>query len=425
MSSILNIKSIGQLILLIFLISFIAGFYPAFMLSSVNPVKSLQDDFKLGKTISIKGLRKGLVIFQFLVTISLIACTMIIHSQMNFIRYKNLGLDAEQVIVIPIYQAEVKSKSDLFKKEILTSPLVLNASAVGFLPGYNYNQNVWWEGLDMNDNSHRMSWIPVDPDFIKTLKISLISGEDFQENISRGSNSYILNETAVKKIGWKEPVGKQFEISGLGKGNVIGVVKDFNFRSLFSEMEPVALTFFPEVFDNMMIRISGENIPKTIDFLQKKWESLYPRSLFEFSFLSDQFQKLYEKENLTLKLITWISIFSLFISCIGLLGLVLFTIDRRIKEIGIRKISGSTSAEIILMLNMEFFRWILAAFLISVPIVVFFMHKWLQTFAYRIRIPWWMIVFAGVFVLFLSLLTISWNTLYTATRNPADCLRHE
>jgi putative ABC transport system permease protein len=175
----------------------------------------------------------------------------------------------------------------------------------------------------------------------------------------------------------------------------------------------------------MMVRISSENIPKTIDLLEKKWKSLYPRTLFEFSFLSDQFQKLYDKENLTLKLITWVSAFSLFISCIGLLGLVLFTIDHKIREIGIRKVSGSSSGEIIVLLNLEFVRWILAAFLISVPLILIFMHKWLQGFAYRIGIPWWMIVFACVVVLLLSLLTISWLTLYTATRNPADCLRHE
>ena len=425
MASLLNITSIAYLGLLILLISFIAGFYPAFMLSSVNPVMSLRDDFKLGKTVSIKGLRKGLVIFQFLISIALIACTMIINSQMNYIRNKNLGLDPEQVIVIPIYQAEVKSKFQLYKKEILTDPFVINASAVGFLPGRNYNQNAWWEGLDTNNFSPSISWIPADPDFIKTLKIDLIKGEDFPENINRNHNSYILNETAVKKLGWKEPLGKQFEVSGIGRGPVIGIVKDFNFRSLYTEMEPLAITYFPDVFDNMMIRISSENIPKTIDFLQKKWKSLYPRSLFEFSFLSDQFQKLYEKENLTLKLITWVSILSLFISCIGLFGLVLFTIDSRIKEIGIRKVSGSSSGEIIIMLNMEFIRWILVAFLLSVPIITIFTHKWLQGFAYKIGIPWWMIFFAGVLVLFMSLLTISWHTLYTATRNPADCLRHE
>lgn len=422
-SSLFNYNSLCVLFLLVILISFIAGFYPAFMLSSVNPVKALRDDFKLGKTVSIKGLRKVLVIFQFLVTIILIACTLIIHSQMGFIRNKNLGLDAEQVVVIPIYQAEVKTKYELFKKEILTSPFIKNASAVGFIPGRNYNQNAIWEGLQ-NDENKYMSWIPVDQDFIKTLNIDIITGEDFTET-SKDHQAYILNEKALKMIGWKEAVGKQFEISGIGKGSVIGIVKDFNFKSLYSDMEPLALTYYPKAFDNMMIKISSENIPSTIDFLHKKWKSMFTGSVFEYSFLSDDFQKLYEKENLTLKLITWVSIFSLFISCIGLFGLVLFTIDGRIREIGIRKVSGSGSGEIIIMLNQEFIKWVLAAFMISVPLIIYFMHKWLQSFAYRTSIRWWIIVLAGLMVLIVSLLTISWQTFRTATRNPAECLRHE
>jgi putative ABC transport system permease protein len=424
--SIINFRSALNLVFLILIIAFIAGFYPAFMLSSVNPVKALRDDFRLGKTVSIKGLRKGLVIFQFLVSIILIACTMIIRLQMEYVRNKNLGIDAEQVIVIPIFQAEVRGKYELYKKEILNSPYILSASAVGYSPGKNYNQNAWWEGLELNDYNHFISWIPVDQDFIKTLRIEITRGENFPQNMTaRDTGLYILNETAIAKSGWDEPLGKQFEISGIGKGHVIGIVKDFNFRALYNEMEPMALTNYHDAFDNLLVRITTSNIPGTITFLKEKWKSLYPRSLFEFSFLSDDFQKLYEKENLTLKLITWISLFSLFISCIGLFGLVLFTIDRRLKEIGIRKVSGSSSGEIIIMLNMEFIRWILAAFLISVPIITILMNKWLQGFAYKISLPWWMIAFAGLVVLLLSLLTISWHTLYSATRNPAECLRHE
>jgi putative ABC transport system permease protein len=422
--SLFNFKLISELIFLIILISLIAGSYPAFTLSSVNPIAALRDDFRLSVAVSIKGLRKGLIIFQFLVSIILIAATMIIHTQMAFIRNKNLGINSDQVIIIPTYQAEVKPKIELFKKEILTSPFILNASAAGFTPGTNYYQNAWWEGLQ-DVNLGYMSWIPADKDFIKTLKIRIVNGEDFPDILSENHLLYILNETAVKKLGWKDPLGKQFEISGIGKGAVIGIVKDFNFRPLYSEIEPVAITYYPEVFYNMMIRISSENIPGSIDFLRNKWKSLFPRSTFEYSFLSDDFQKLYEKENTTLKLITWVSVFSLFISCIGLFGLVLFTIDQKIKEIGLRKVSGSTSLEIVALLNLEFIKWILTAFLLSCPVIIYFMHKWLASFAYRISLSWWMLVVPGMMVLITSLLTVSWHTLYTATRNPAECLRHE
>jgi len=408
------------------LISVISGFYPAFMLSSVNPVAALRDDFKLGKTFSVKGLRKGLVIFQFFISIVLIACTLIIRSQMAFIRNKNLGLTPDQVVVVPIYQSEVKPKYELYKKEILTSPYILTASAVGYFPGRNYNQNVWWEGLQKDDDSNYMSWLPVDEDFIKTLKLEIISGEDFTDyGGNSGQKAYILNESAARKIGWKEPLGKQFEISGIGKFNVTGIVKDFNFRSLHSDIEPVALIYYSEIFDNLMIKVSTGDIPRTIDFLRKKWESIYPRTLFEYSFLSDDFQKMYDKETRTMKMITIISLLSLFISCIGLFGLVLFTIDHRIKEIGLRKVSGSTSVEIVLLLNLEFARWIAVSFIIAIPVIAYIMHKWLQSFAYRINISCWMFASAGIITLIISLLTVSWQTFYTATRNPADCLRHE
>ncbi|MGC1392154.1 MAG: ABC transporter permease [Bacteroidales bacterium] len=423
--SIWSLSFFVKCILLIFLISFISGIYPAVMLSSVNPVAALRDNFKLGKTVSVKNLRKGLVIFQFFVSIVLIACTIIIHLQMDFIRNKNLGLSDEQVIVVPIYQSEVKPKYELFKKEILTSSFILNASAVSYFPGSNYyHQNAWWEGLQKNDFSNGMSWIPVDQDFIKTLKLKMIKGENFPDNISGyGSKLYILNESAAKMIQWNDPIGKQFNIVGAGK--VIGIVNDFNFKSLYSKIEPVALVSFPDAFDNLMIKISSENIPGTIEFIREKWKSLFNQTPFEFSFLSDDFQMMYDKEARTLKMITLISILSLFISCIGLFGLVLFTIDCRIREIGLRKISGSTSGEIVLLLNLEFVKWILVSFIIATPVIIYFMHKWLQSFAYRINLSWWMFATAGLIALIISLLTVSWLTSYTATRNPAECLRHE
>jgi len=345
---------------------------------------------------------------------------------MAFIRNKDLGLTPDQVVVVPIYQTEVKPKYELYKKEILTSPYILTASAVGYFPGRNYNQNVWWEGLEKDDDKNLMSWLPVDEDFIKTLKLEIISGEDFTDyGGNSGQKTYILNESAARRIGWKEPLGKQFEISGIGRFNVTGIVKDFNFKSLHSGIEPVALIYYPEIFDNLMIKVSTGDIPRTIDFLRKKWESIYPRTLFEYSFLSDDFQKMYDKEIRTMKMITLISLLSLFISCIGLFGLVLFTIDRRIREIGLRKVSGSTSVEIVLLLNLEFARWIAVSFIIAIPVIAYIMHKWLQSFAYRINLSWWMFAAAGIITLIISLLTVSWQTFYTATRNPVDCLRHE
>jgi putative ABC transport system permease protein len=423
--SLFNFKSFLKFILLIILITTIAGSYPAIMLSSVNPVSALSDDFKLARVISVKFFRKGLVIFQFFISITLIACSFVIKSQMAFIKNKNLGLNSDQVVVVPIYQAQVKPKYELFKKEILTYPTILNASAVAYYPGTRgFYQNTWWEGLAEGDDSNYMDWLSVDQDFISTLKIELLKGEFFPENISnKGPIVYVLNELAVKKIGWDDPIGKRFDI--IGKGAVVGVIKDFNFKSLHNELKPLALTYYPEQFDNLMIKISTENIPNTLDFLKKKWESLFPQYPFEFTFLNDDFQRMYKKETTTSLIITYISLMALFVSCIGLFGLVLFTIDSRIKEIGIRKVAGSTTGRIVIMLNLEFIKWILLSFVISCPVTVLFMQKWLENFAYRVNLSWWIFVFAGLITIIISLLTVSWHTWKTATKNPVDCLRHE
>jgi putative ABC transport system permease protein len=413
------------IILLIILITFLAGSYPAILLSKVNPVQALHNDFKLSKIISVKGLRKGLIIFQFFISISLIAGAIVIRAQLELIKNKDLGLTPDQVVVVPIYQAQVKPKYELFKQDILKNPSVLNASAVAYFPGsQGYNQNTWWEGLTEGDNSHLMDWLPVDQDFIRTLKINLTKGEFLPKNISVNSPIvYVLNELAVKKIGWNDPIGKQFDI--IGKGTVIGVIKDFNFKSLHNELKPLALTYYPEVFDNLMIEVSTGNLPVTLDFIKKTWENLFPLYPFEFTFLSDDFKKMYEKEKTESLAITYISLMALFVSCIGLFGLVLFTVDSRIKEIGLRKVAGSTSGRIVLMLNFEFIKWILISFLFACPVIIYSMHKWLENFAYRINLSVWIFAFAGLITLTISILTVSWHTWSTATMNPIDCLKHE
>ena len=425
LESLLTFSSIVKFIILIILISFIAGSYPAITLSSVNPVSSIRDDFKLGRIISVKVFRKVLVVFQFFISIALIASAFVIKSQLAYIRDKDIGLNSDQIAVVPIYQAQVKLKYELFKKEISSNPAILNASAVAYFPGtQGYYQNTWWEGLAQGDNSNYMDWISVDQDFISTLKIELLKGEFFPSDIStKSSIFYVLNESAVKKIGWNDPLRKQFDI--IGKGEVVGVVKDFNFKSLHNELKPLALTFYPTLFDNLMIKISAENIPNTLNYLKKTWDSLFPQYPFEFTFLNNDFQKMYKKETTSSLIITYVSFLALFISCIGLFGLVLFTIDSRIKEIGIRKVAGSTTGRIVLMLNLEYIKFILLSFIIACPIIIYSMQKWLQSFAYRVNLSWWILVSAGLITILISLFTVSWHTWKTATKNPVSCLRHE
>ncbi len=422
--SLVNPGVIGFLILLLVSISLLSGSYPAFFLSSVKPVSSIRSEIIQGKAGSLRNLRRALVIFQFLVSIILISCTLIIRGQMKFVENKDLGLVHEQVIVIPVYQADVRPRYELYKREILDNPEIISASAMCYFPGrQGYFQNVWWEGLQENDITNMISWIPVDNDFIKTLKIELISGEDFRTGTLQQNRQYILNESAVKNIGWKDPVGRQIDI--IGKGTVIGVVRDFNFKSLRTGIEPVALAFYPELFDNLMVKVSSGNIRELIGFLKTRWEELFPGTSFEFSFLSEDFQKMYKKDTTIMRIMTYVSILSLLISCIGLFGLVVFTTDAKTREIGIRKVAGSTSRGIIVMLNMEFIRWILVSLLISIPVILVIMQKWLAGFAFRISLSWWFFVLSGGLTIAFTLLTTSWHTWHIARKNPADCLRHE
>lgn len=425
MASLIHSNSIILLIVLLLLVTFLTGSYPAFLLSSLNPASAVHNDFKLVNSLSVRGLRKALVIFQFIIAIVLIGCTIIIKSQLIFISNKDLGLSPDQVIVVPILQEDIRLKYETYKKDVLTSPFVINATAVNYFPGsQGFHQNVWWEGLQEDDISNLMDWIPVDQDFIRTLKIELLKGEFFPEDISnKGLKVYVLNESAVKMIGWDNPIGKQFDI--VGKGEVVGIIKDFNFKSLHNEIKPVALTFYPELFDNLMIRISTENIPNTLDFLKRKWESFFPQYPFEYSFLSDDFQKMYEKETTTFRIITYVSLMALFIACMGLFGLVLFSIDQRVKEIGIRKASGASSGIILLLFNKEFAKRILISFIISCPIIIYVIQSWLYNFAFRIRVSFWMLAMSGLITLVLSMIIVTALSFYTSNRNPADCLRNE
>ncbi|HEX2970201.1 MAG TPA: ABC transporter permease [Bacteroidales bacterium] len=423
-SDLITPGTIAVILLLLIIISFISGSYPAMILSGVKPAASIRSEVIRGKAGTLKNLRRALVIFQFMVSIILVACTLVVRSQMKYVENKELGLVHDQVIVVPIYQSDVKSRYEIFKKEILRNPQINNASAMCYFPGrQGYYQNVWWEGLEPDDNNNMINWIPVDNDFVKTLKIELTAGEDFRKDSQDQGIQYILNESAVKMTGWNDPIGKEYDI--IGKGRVAGIVKDFNFKSLHTAVEPVALVAFPRLYDNLMIKVSSGDIREVITFLKMKWEVLFPGTSFEYTFLSEDFQKMYEKDTTIMQIITFVSILSLFISCIGLFGLVVFTTDSKTREIGIRKVAGSTSAEIIYMLNMEFIKWILISLLISVPVIALFMQRWLDGFAYRINLSLKYFVIAGALTIMFTLLTTSWHTWRIGRKNPADCLRHE
>jgi putative ABC transport system permease protein len=363
--------------------------------------------------------RRFFVICQYVISICFIVCTITIYRQTSFLRDKNLGYDKEHIIVLPYFPESMGAKYKPFKTELLRKSTFTNITRTSFFPGgRGFNQNVWWEGLPDKGNSNWIFWMTVDPDFIQTLKLQVVQGNNFDE---RGG--YILTEGALNKIGWQNPIGKQMDI--VGKGQVIGVVKDFHFKSLHHEIKPLVLCVYPDEFRNLFVRISPEDIHKSLDYLESSWEQFFPGEQFQFSFLDDTFEDVYKSELKVSKVFSLFSFLAIIIACLGLLGLANFITNKRIKEIGIRKVNGAKISEILIMLNKNFIKWVVIAFVIAVPVSYYAMNKWLENFAYKTTISWWVFALAGFLALGIALLTVSWQSWKAATRNPVEALRYE
>jgi putative ABC transport system permease protein len=269
-----------------------------------------------------------------------------------------------------------------------------------------------------------IDWISVDHNFIKTMEIKLIKGRDFSDEFSTDKHfAYILNESAAKQIGWKDPLAGKMDI--IGWGPVIGVIKDFNFQSLHQQIVPMALCIFPEIYNYMLIRIKKEDVPGSIRFLEDKWKEVYPGRNFEYSFFDKDFDKLYKSEIVFGRIINFITSLALIVACLGLLGLVHFSTERRSKEIGIRKVAGASVMNILILITKDFIKWIIIANIIAVPVVYYIMNKWLQDFAYRINIDWLTFVLAGITTLVIALAAISFRSVKAARLNPVDSLKYE
>lgn len=406
------------------IIGVLAGSYPALFISSFKPLSILNGRFFNYKANTKIGLRRLLVIIQFIIAIFFIVCTVVMHNQLHFLKDKNLGYEKNNLVVIPIDNQNIKPKYELYKTEILRNIGILSATATSFLPSeQGYNQNISLKPRYEGSISH-IDWITVDYDFIKTLGLKFTSGRNFSEELSSDTASaYILNESAVKKIGLKNPLGEQMNI--IGWGPVIGVIKDFNFKSLHHQIKPMALCIYPDGYKYLLVRIQPENLFGSIQFLENQWKELFPNTVFEYSFFNKDFDKLYKSEINLGNIFNFITILALLVACLGLFGLSHFSTQQRIKEIGIRKVVGASLMNILIMITKDFTKWILVANIIAWPTAYYFMNKWLQDYAYHINISWWMFILAGGIVLVVSVLTVSWQSAKAALANPVESLKYE
>mgnify|MGYP001096394331 CR=1 FL=1 len=407
---------------IIIFVSFISGSYPAFFISAFQPVKVLKGMLKEAARTHL--LRRLLVVSQFTVSIIFIITTAIIFGQLNYMKNKKLGYEKDHLIMIHINEKEILKKNETVKSEFLKNPDVLSVCSSSFFPGRKlWYQSYWHEGAD--DESYPMiHWIAVDNDFLDTFQIELVEGRNFsREFLGDTKNAYILNEEAVKEIGWKMPLGKQFRI--IDRGPVVGVVKNFHFFSLHQKIEPLALLIYPSGFEYFSVRIRPERVPKTLKFLKNRWNEFSMNQSFEYSFLDEDYDNLYETEERLTKIFAYVALLSIFIACLGLFGLASFLIERRTKELGIRKILGASVPNLFLVLSKQFIKCVLVANIIAWPVSYYAMHRWLQGFAYRTNMGLWTFILAGLMSIMIALITVSFRAFKAATANPVDSLRYE
>jgi len=397
----------------------ISGLYPAFMLSSFKPVSVLKGSRRAGSSI----FRKILVVLQFTLSIILIFSTIVVSKQMNFIRSRNLGFDKSNVVYLPLNNIFYE-KSDAFKTELMKNPDILNvtrtSSQLGLGPKWSMGIQDW-EGNE-GQQEINVPLISCDKDFLKTFGLEMIAG-DFYTKDSYGDDEefeWILNETAVKTAGITDPVGKSFH-----DGVIKGVVKDFNFRSLHSTIQPLALLAIPEWDNYVAIKISGNAIPATLEFIEKVSNEIAPEFLFEYNFLNDEFDNLYRAEIRLGELFNYFAFFAVIISCLGLLGLSSFMIQQRTKEIGIRKVLGSSNTQVVQLLSTDFTKWVILANFVALPLAYFIMNKWLYGFAYKTDISFLVFITAGGSTLLISFFTICFQTIKAANTNPVNALKYE
>ncbi|MGV3558648.1 ABC transporter permease [Larkinella arboricola] len=436
LSELFELRIILAFLGLAILTGLLAGSYPALYLSLFNPAQVLKAGTSSGKVsnmLSATALRRGLVVFQFVISVGLVLATFVIQEQMRFLRNKSLGFTQDQQIAIPLRSSESRGIYTTYRNEILRNNQVVSAAGTQYYPGivnasdfmlYKPEQSV------ANAQSIKTNW--VDYDFLQTMGFRLVAGRLFSRQFPGDTaNRMVVNEVTLRKlqIPLQKAIGQKLNFDWQGQTHqyeIVGVLKDFHYENLHQTIEPYGfmLNNRPN-YNYIIVHVNTANMEQVLGFLEQKWKSLRSDEPFEYSFLNEDFQKNYQAETRTSRIVGYFTAISILISCLGLFGLAAFAAQQRTKEIGVRKVLGASVANIVLLLSKDFLKLVIVAILIASPIAWWAMNEWLQDFAYKIAIPWWVFLVAGALALLIAFITVSFQSIKAALMNPVKSLKAE
>ena len=424
-SSFLGYQSVIVMFLVSLAAGVLAGIYPAFFLSSFNTIKVLKGSSNSGSQRS--PLRSSLIVFQFFVSTALIIATIVVYQQLSFMQNKKLGYNKEQVLFLP--DAGLLGKDQpAFEQQLLQDSRVVSASITRSVPGGSIvnGTQIFPKNEKGNGQEIHAHIFNVDYDYLKTLGIQIVQGRNFSKDFPTDSAGIVINEAAVRELGWAgtNPVGKTIVRSGQHEFKVLGVVADFNYASVKQKVAPMMM-MMGKNYGGLLVKIKTDNVKGFLADLKTKWASFNPAGPLSYNFLDDNFASLYASEQKTQQIFTAFAIIAIIIAGLGLFALSAFVIEQRSREIGIRKVLGASVQNVFLLVSKDFLLLVGIAFIISVPVTWWAMHTWLQDFAYRINIAWWIFAAAGVAALLIALLTVSFQAIKAAIANPVKSLRTE